>query len=80
MMRFACAWLLRAWPAVAAAQAPAPPSPPAREGTVDFSFVATTGNSSTQSIGVSGDVIHRPGSWEIRNKAAYVHVALVAKF
>jgi putative salt-induced outer membrane protein len=43
-----------------------------REGTFDFSFVATTGNSSTQSIGLSGDVIFRPTNWEIRNKAAFV--------
>lgn len=71
MKRLTCAAILFAAPALAAAQAP-PAPPPAREGTVDFSFVATTGNSSTQSIGVSADVIHRPDSWEIRNKATYV--------
>jgi putative salt-induced outer membrane protein len=59
-------------PAVAQAQDPKPAPPPRTEGTVDFSFVATTGNSDTQSIGVSADTIYRPESWEIRNKAAFV--------
>jgi len=61
-------------PAAAAAQDPPkePPPPPLFEGTVDFSFVSTTGNSSTQSIGVSGDTTYRPDGWEIRNKAAFV--------
>ena len=71
MRRFACAWFLCLWPGLAAAQAP-PAPPPLREGTVDFSFVSTTGNSSTQSVGLSADVIFRPDSWEIRNRAAFV--------
>jgi putative salt-induced outer membrane protein len=70
--RFICAFVLFAIPALAAAQAPAPAPLPLREGTVDFSFVATTGNSSTQSVGLSADVIYRPDSWEIRNRAAFV--------
>ena len=57
-------------PALAAAQAP--PAPPLVEGSVDFSFVSTTGNSDTLSMGLAGDVIYRPESWEIRNKAAFV--------
>jgi len=53
-------------PAVAAAQAPAalPPvaaakdkPPPFREGAIDFSFIATTGNTDSQALGLGGDGI-----------------------
>src|SRR5262245_48882079 len=55
----------------AAAPAP-PPPPPAREGTAEFAFVGTSGNSSTQSIGLGGDVTLRPDRWTLTSKAAYV--------
>ncbi len=63
-----------ALPAGSAAQDPPkePPPPPRFEGTADFSFVSTTGNTSTQSIGLAGDTMYRPNGWEIRNKAAFV--------
>jgi len=60
-------------PAAAFAQAPAaPPPPPRREGTAEFAFVGTTGNASTQTIGLGGDVIYRPSPWTLRNRAAFV--------
>jgi putative salt-induced outer membrane protein len=60
-------------PAPAFAQAPAdPPPPPRREGTAEFAFVGTTGNASTQTIGLGGDVIYRPPQWTLRNRAAFV--------
>lgn len=49
-----------------------PPPPPKREGTAEFAFVGTTGNASTQTMGVSGSVIFRPDLWVITNKAAFV--------
>lgn len=70
-------------PMVAAAQAPAPAAlppvaaakdkpPPLREGTIDFSLLATTGNTDSQTLGLSGDIIFRPDSWEIRNRAGFI--------
>ena len=75
MKRLVCALFLLVAPAVAGAQ-DAPPAPPPRvEGSVNFSFVSTTGNSDTQSIGLAGDAIYRPGAWELRNKAAFVRAS-----
>jgi len=56
------------------AQTPAapPPPPPEREGTAEFAFVGTTGNSSTQAIGIGGELIFRPSPWESRTRVAYV--------
>jgi putative salt-induced outer membrane protein len=54
-----------------AASAPKPPPPP-HEGSAEFAFVGTTGNSSTRSIGLGGEVIDRPGRWELSAKVAYV--------
>jgi putative salt-induced outer membrane protein len=55
-----------------AAPAPAPPPPPPREGTAEFSFVGTTGNSSTSALGLSGEYIRRSDPWELRARAGYV--------
>jgi len=54
-----------------AAQAP-PPPPPYAEGTGEAAFVGTTGNSSTSAFGLSGEVIVRPDTWVISNRATYV--------
>jgi putative salt-induced outer membrane protein len=53
------------------AQAP-PPPPPEREGSAEFAFVGTTGNSSTQTIGLGGEYIYRPSPWETKLKINYV--------
>ena len=57
-----------------AAQPPATPPgpPPLREGTINFAFVGTSGNSSTQSIGLGGDFAYRPAPWTFTTKVAYV--------
>lgn len=55
----------------ASAQAPSPP-PPAREGSADFAFVGTSGNASTRSIGLGGDLVFRPAPWEAKVKLNYV--------
>ena len=62
--------LLLLLPVSGFAQAPEPP--PAREGTAEFAFVSTTGNASTQTMGLSSEVIFRPGSWVVKNRAAFV--------
>jgi putative salt-induced outer membrane protein len=68
-----CALILLPLPASAQAPAAAaPPPPPAREGTAEFAFVGTTGNASTQSIGLNGELIVRPGDWVVTNRAAFI--------
>jgi putative salt-induced outer membrane protein len=52
--------------------APPPPPPPPREGSAEFAYVGTSGNSSTQTIGLGGELIFRPVPWETRLKVAYV--------
>jgi len=54
------------------AQQAAPPPPPVREGKAEFAFVATSGNSSTQSIGAAGDVTYRPPAWVLNGKVIFV--------
>jgi putative salt-induced outer membrane protein len=56
----------------AAAQPAAPPPPPRHEGSADFAFVGTTGNASTQTLGLGGESIYRPGPWLWKNKAGFV--------
>ena len=57
--------------AQAAPPAPAPP-PPVLEGSLAFAYLGTTGNASTQTVGLSGEGILRPDRWVVRNKAAFV--------
>jgi putative salt-induced outer membrane protein YdiY len=57
-------------PIAAHAQAPAPP--PLREANAQFAFVGTSGNSSTESIGLGGEYIYRPDPWVFSTKANYV--------
>jgi putative salt-induced outer membrane protein YdiY len=58
------------------AQAPAapaaPPPPPKQEGSAEFAFVGTTGNASTQTIGLNGELIVRPEQWVVTNKASFI--------
>jgi putative salt-induced outer membrane protein len=62
-------WLM---PICTSAQAPAPAPPPKRETSAEFAFVGTSGNSSTQSIGLGGEFIERPDPWVFTTKTAYV--------
>jgi hypothetical protein len=84
--RFTCrsvlvACLVGLSPTLGFAQAPAPL--PAREGSLEFAYIGTTGNASAQTIGLAGEVIVRPDRWVVRNKAAFVRnesdVALTAE-
>jgi putative salt-induced outer membrane protein len=64
-------------PLLARAQAPPaatspPPPPPRQEGTAEFAFVGTSGNSSTDSVGLGGELTYRPDPWTLATKAAYV--------
>lgn len=60
------------WAHSQAAPAAPPPPPPRQEGAAEFAFVGTTGNSSTDSIGLGGAFIYRPDVWTFTTKAAYV--------
>jgi hypothetical protein len=59
--------MLACLPAQAYAQAA-----PGRQVSAEVSFVGTSGNSSTETIGLGGEVIDRLDSWEVRTKTAYV--------
>jgi putative salt-induced outer membrane protein YdiY len=58
----------------AAAQQPAPPKepPPRLEASAQFAFLGTTGNASSNSLGLGGDLVWRPDPWEHTAKAAYL--------
>ena len=63
------------WPAMLSAQqAPTapPPPPPPQEGTAEFSFVGTSGNTSTQAFGVGGEYTVRRNPWLYNAKAAFI--------
>jgi len=68
---------LCATPAAAAGQTPQapPPPPPHVEGTGELSFVTTSGNSQTDTIGLGGSLIYRPSPWVIDSKVAFVRTA-----
>lgn len=56
-----------------AAQAPAPPPPPPSfEGSAEFSFVGTTGNSDTRSLGAGLALTFRPQAWTITSKSSVI--------
>jgi putative salt-induced outer membrane protein len=59
-------------PTPASGQPPAPPPPPEREGSAELAFVGTSGNSSTDTIGIGGELIYRPAPWETKLKIAYI--------
>jgi len=66
-------FILTLIPRPAAAQAPAPPPPPPpHEGSAEFAYVGTSGNASTRTVGLGGELIERPGPWELSAKLAYV--------
>jgi putative salt-induced outer membrane protein YdiY len=54
------------------AQAAPPPKPPAHEGSAEFALVGTSGNTSTKTVGLSGELVLRPGNWVYRAKSSYV--------
>src|SRR5262245_57997315 len=51
--------------------APAPDAPPSLEASGQFTFLDTSGNASTQSIGGGGDFIWRPSPWTYNGKAIF---------
>jgi putative salt-induced outer membrane protein YdiY len=57
---------------VPAAPPPPPPPPPRTEFSGDFAFVGTSGNASTDSLGLAAELVRRPQDWEVRAKIAYV--------
>lgn len=71
-------WMSVSWLVVTMAQAgpaqplPPPPPPPVVEGSAELSYVGTTGNSDTQSLGVGTTLTVRPGAWTLSNKSSLV--------
>jgi putative salt-induced outer membrane protein len=49
-----------------------PPPPPRWERTAELSLVATGGNTDTQTLGVAGSLIWRPGQWNTQARVGYV--------
>src|SRR4051812_11130379 len=51
-----------------------PPPPPPRmcAGSAEFSFVNTTGNTSTQTLGLGGTIECKPGKWDYLAKGAFI--------
>jgi putative salt-induced outer membrane protein len=65
-------WAAMGGAAWAQAQPAAPPEPPPRlETTAQFGLLATTGNSSTQSLALGGEFAYRPGLWIHSGKIAF---------
>lgn len=49
-----------------------PPPPPKHEGSAEFAFVSTTGNTDTQTMGLAGEYFFRPAPWTFQVKMGYV--------
>lgn len=64
--------VMAARPSAARAQTEPAPPPPRHEGSAEFSFVGTSGNASTTTVGVGGEFVYRPAPWETKIKVAYV--------
>jgi len=60
------------WAAPALGQTAAAAKPPAHEGSAEFALVATSGNTATRTVGLSGELTLRPARWVYRTKAAFV--------
>lgn len=63
------------FPAQAQEQPPAgPPPPPAHTctGSAELSFVSTTGNTDTQTLGLGGSIECKPNKWTYTAKAAFI--------
>jgi putative salt-induced outer membrane protein YdiY len=58
-------------PSLALAQA-APEPPPRHEGSAEFAYVATTGNTDTTTLGVAGEYLFRPSQWIFQWKTGYI--------
>lgn len=50
---------------------PAPEPPPRLEASAQFTFLETTGNASTRSLGTGGEFIWRPDPWIYNGKAVF---------
>jgi putative salt-induced outer membrane protein len=74
------AFLLFLAPAAAAAQPPPdpkapPPPPPLWSGKAELAYAATSGNTSTSSLGVGLDVMYRPAPWTVEGKFSYLRAS-----
>lgn len=67
---FAC--LLLAAAAIAEEVKPPPPPPPLWSGKAELSFVSTSGNTDTQTLGGAAEVEYQPGVWSGKAKVAFI--------
>ena len=65
-----CIGLVLAVAGIARAQAPAPP-PPRLEASAAFTFLGTSGNASSQSLGAGGEFTWRPDPWTHNGKVVF---------
>lgn len=75
----AIGWLTIGVTSAVAGQAPSqsppgtpPPPPPTLEGAGELSFVATSGNTSTDTIGLASELIYRPLPWVLDSKVGFI--------
>jgi putative salt-induced outer membrane protein len=73
------ALLVALWPALALAQESAPPQPPTPppppppfSGKAELSFVSTSGNTSTQTLGLGAEAVYAMLPWSFGGKLAFV--------
>jgi len=63
------------WPCAAHSQTPPNEPPPRLEATAQAAFLATTGNASTSTLGLGGEIIARPAPWMYRAKFAFAETS-----
>lgn len=71
-MRECCLVVLAVTVFSSTAGAQAPPPPPKHEATAEAAFVGVTGNASSSTFGLGGEIIARPGDWTFRHKASFI--------
>jgi putative salt-induced outer membrane protein len=60
-------------PALLAVDAPpAPAPPPLWSGKAELSYVSTSGNTSTQTIGAAGELLYQPSPWSVLFRGTFV--------
>ena len=73
-----CLWVISCGAALAqpcpCPSAP-PPSPPLWTGSAEFSFLTTSGNTSTSSLGGALELDYKPAPWAVVVKAGYLHAS-----
>lgn len=59
-------------PSAVARAADPPPPPPLWSGKAELSYVATSGNTSTQTLGAAGEILYQPNPWSVLFRGTFV--------